>query len=433
MKTSPPPRGTLVEIEIEKGVYRGRGLGRLEGRVVFVPRAHPGDRVRARVTEAHSGWAEATLVEVLAAAPERRASPCPYVPRCGGCSYQDLGYEAQLRVKESVLRESLGRAGVPWEGPVVVHPSPEHGWRMRASLHFSAAGGDLNLGLQEEGTHRVVDVLSCLQLSQRMNGAARGLRDAAAATPALVPRLRGLDLLESPDGKTLLASLETSLAPREAGALASLAARVPEIDGFGVAAGPERRWLHGASFVEASVLGVVLRARPRSFFQANRFLLEPLARTVVELVGEGDGRVIDLYAGVGLFALPLAALAGRDVLAVEWSSSATEDARWAVHRNGLDRVRVVAGDVAKALAAERPAAGETLLLDPPRTGAGPAVAGLVAARAPASIVYVSCDPPTLGRDLSVFLKAGYRPDVVHLFDQFPNTFHMETVVRLRPS
>ena len=129
--------GQLVEAVIEKGVYRGRGLGRVDGRVVFVPRAHPGDRVRARVTEVHAGWAEGALVEVLAAAPDRRASPCAYVPRCGGCSYQDLGYEAQLRVKESVLLESLGRAGAPWEGPVVVHASPETGWRMRASLHFS--------------------------------------------------------------------------------------------------------------------------------------------------------------------------------------------------------------------------------------------------------------------------------------------------------
>ena len=425
--------GQLVEAVIEKGVYRGRGLGRVDGRVVFVPRAHPGDRVRARVTEVHAGWAEGALVEVLAAAPARRASPCPYVPRCGGCSYQDLGYEAQLRVKESVLRESLGRAGAPWEGPVAVHASPESGWRMRASLHFSTGENGLGLGLRQEGTRRVVDVRACLQLSERMNRAARALRDALAETPALGPRLRGLDLLESPDGGTLLASLETALAPHEAPALASLAARVPGLDGFGVATGPRLQWLHGAPFVEASVLGVVLRARARSFFQANRFLLEPLARTVVDLVPAGDGRVVDLYAGVGLFALPLAARGERDVLAVEWASSAAEDARWAARRNGLDAVRVVTGDVAKALAEAGPGTGERIVLDPPRTGAGPEVVALVADRAPAAIVYVSCDPPTLGRDLAALAARGYRPDAVHLFDLFPDTFHMETVVRLRRS
>ena len=425
--------GQLVEAVIEKGVYRGRGLGRVDGRVVFVPRAHPGDRVRARLTEVHAGWAEGTLVEVLAAAPARRASPCPYVPRCGGCSYQDLAYEAQLRVKESVLLESLGRAGAPWEGPVAVHASPETGWRMRASLHFSPGEDGLRLGLQQEGTRRVVDVQACLQLSERMNRAARALRDALADRPALGPRLRGLDLLESPDGGTLLASLETALAPNEAPALVSLAARVPGLDGFGVATGPRLQWLLGAPFVEASVLGVVLRARARSFFQANRFLLEPLARTVVDLVPAGEGRVVDLYAGGGLFALPLAARGEPEVLAVEWASSAAEDARWAAHRNGLDAVRVVAGDVAKALAECGPGAGERIVLDPPRTGAGPEVVALVADRTPAAIVYVSCDPPTLGRDLAALAKRGYRPDVVHLFDLFPDTFHMETVVRLRRS
>ena len=438
MRPASPPHdglrpGELVEAVIEKGVYRGRGLGRVAGRVVFVPRAHPGDRVRARVTEVHTGWAEGALVEVLAAAPARRASPCPYVPRCGGCSYQDLAYEAQLRVKESVLLESLGRAGAPWEGPVAVHASPETGWRMRASLHFSPGEDGLRLGLQQEGTRRVVDVQACLQLSERMNRAARALRDALAERPALGPGLRGLDLLESPDGGTLLASLETALAPHEAPALVSLAASVPGLDGFGVATGPRLQWLRGAPFVEASVLGVVLRARARSFFQANRFLLEPLARTVVDLVPAGEGRVVDLYAGGGLFALPLAARGEREVLAVEWVSSAAEDARWAARRNGLDAVRVVAGDVAKALAECGPGAGERIVLDPPRTGAGPEVVALVADRTPAAIVYVSCDPPTLGRDLAALARRGYRPDVVHLFDLFPDTFHMETVVRLRRS
>ncbi len=215
--------------------------------------------------------------------------------------------------------------------------------------------------------------------------------------------------------------------------MASLATRVPGLDGFGVAAGPRLLWLHGAPFVEASVLGVVLRARAGSFFQANRFLLEPLARTVVDLVPAGEGPVVDLYAGVGLFALPLAARGERDVLAVEWASSAAEDARWAARRNQLDGVRVLAQDVARALAETAPGTAERIVLDPPRTGAGPEVVALVADRAPASIVYVSCDPPTLGRDLAALAGRGYRPDVVHLFDLFPDTFHMETVVRLLPS
>ena len=326
--------GDLVATVIEKGVYRGRGLGRLDGRVVLVPRAHPGDRVRARLTAVHAGWAEGSLVEILDPAAERRPSPCPYVPLCGGCAYQDLGYEAQLRTKENILRESLARAGAPWEGELTVHASPERGWRMRASLHFGRGEAGPSLGLRQEGTRRVVDLAECLQLSERMNRAARALRDAAAARPGLGPSLRGVDLLESPDGRTLLASIETALAPHEAPALAGLDAAAG-LDGFGVGTGRGLQWLRGPSFVETSVLGVTLRAHVRSFFQANRFLLEPLARTVVALVPPGAGRVIDLYAGVGLFALPLAARGEPDVLAVEWADAAAEDARWAARFNRL--------------------------------------------------------------------------------------------------
>ena len=159
--------GAVVEVEIEKGVYRGRGLARHEGRVVFVPRAHPGDRVRARVSEVHAGWAEAALVELLEPSPERRPSPCPYVPRCGGCAYQDYDDAAELRLKEAVLRESLARAGAPWEGEVTRHVSPVDGWRMRASLHFARGQQGLLLGLRQEGTRRVIDLETAFRLSER--------------------------------------------------------------------------------------------------------------------------------------------------------------------------------------------------------------------------------------------------------------------------
>jgi 23S rRNA (uracil1939-C5)-methyltransferase len=423
--------GDVLDVVIEKGVYRGRGLGRPGGRVVLVPRAHPGDRVRVRLTEVHAGWAEGSLVEVLDPAPERRPSPCPYVPRCGGCAHQDLAYEAQLRLKESVLRESLARAGAPWEGPVAVHGSPEEGWRLRASLHFGTGEEELRLGLQQEGTRRVVPVEACLQLSARMNRAARAVHRALLDRRALWGGLRGLGLLESPDGTRLVGWLETALAPAEAAGLASLAGRVPDLDGFGVATGRRRQWLHGPAHVEAVVAGVVLRAHARSFFQANRFLLEPLVRTVLALVPPAAARVIDLYAGVGLFALSLGARGEPDVLAVEWARTAAEDARWGATRNRLAHVRVVEGDVAAALSGVRPEVGERILLDPPRTGASPEVVRRIAERRPEAIVYVSCDPPTLGRDLAGFAERGYRPDTVHLFDLFPDTFHMETVVRLR--
>ncbi len=423
--------GALVEATIEKGVFRGRGLARLGGRVVFVPRAHPGDHVRARITEVHAGWAEGALVEVLRPSPDRRASPCPYVPRCGGCAYQDYAPEAELRLKEAVLRESLGRAGAAWDGPVTVHPSPESGWRMRASLHFARGESGLRLGLRQEGTRRVVDLEACLQLSPAMNRAARALHAAVAARPELVARVHGLELLESPDGQVLLATLETALGRHEAQSLAVLGAEVPGLAGLGVRTRTHAlEWVSGTPFLDVDVFGVSLRVHASAFFQANRFLLEPLVETVVGLVPSGDSRIVDLYAGVGLFALPLAARDGCETLAVEQSAVAAEDARFSARRAGLARVSVRAADVERTLDELPPGEAERIVLDPPRTGAGRGVVDKVAARRPAVVVYVSCDPPTLGRDLALFAARGYCPDAVHHFDQFPKTFHVETVVRL---
>ena len=424
-------RGDMVELLIEKGVYRGRGLGRLGGRVVFVPRAFPGDLVRAQLSELHADWAEAQLVEVLAAAPARREAPCRYASLCGGCAYQALDTGEQLRVKESVLRESLARAGVPHHGAVVVHRSPEQGWRMRAGLHFERAQDALRLGLRQEGSRRVVDVERCLQLSPRMNEAARELRAALAGRPALARQLRGLDLLESPEGDALVAVLDTTLSPSEARGLAALGRESRLLSGLGVRCGERLVWLHGAPHVEAQVLGLTLRTHVHSFFQGNRFLLETLAREVRDLVPSGGERILDLYSGVGLFALPLAAREGCEVIAVELARRAAEDARANAERAGLTRVRVMTADVARALMElPRGAGGERVLLDPPRTGAGAEVVELVADREPVAIVYVSCDPPTLARDLARFAARGYRADTVALFDLFPDTFHLETVVRL---
>jgi 23S rRNA (uracil1939-C5)-methyltransferase len=423
--------GQTVEFAVEKAVYRGRGLGRVDGRVVFVARAYPGDRIRARVSALHSGWAEAALVDVLEPTPARRPAPCPNGPACGGCSYQEIAYQEQLRLKANVLRESLARARAPFAGEIPAHASPEQGWRLRASLHFASGSEGLRMGFREEGTHRVADFRACVQLSDRTNDAARTLRDALSRRPALHRQLRGLDLLEAPDGTALVAVVVTTLRGHETRELASFARQIPGLTGFGVECHPRRlQWLHGDPHVEASVLGLRLRAHVRSFFQSNRFLLEPLARSVTDLVPRGGGQILDLYSGVGLFALPLSAREDAPVIAVEHAGFSSEDARANARRLRL-RLNVIESDVAEALVSLPHEADERIVLDPPRTGAGEGVVDLVAGRQPSCIVYVSCDPPTLGRDLARFAVHGYRPDSVQIFDLFPNTFHLETVARLR--
>ena len=168
----------------------------------------------------------------------------------------------------------------------------------------------------------------------------------------------------------------------------------------------------------------------RSFFQGNRFLLETLAREVGDLVPREGGPILDLYSGVGLFALPLAARDDCDVIAVEHAGASAEDARANARRR---RLRLACSSRTSRGRSRpcRASTGERVLLDPPRTGAGPEVVDLIADREPSCVVYVSCDPPTLGRDLARFAARGYRADTVPLFDLFPDTFHLETVVRLR--
>lgn len=426
--------GDALELRVEKGVYRGLGLARHEGQVVFIPRGLPGDRVRARIESVRAGYVEGATEALLEGGPDRRPSPCPYVPRCGGCAYQELTYAGQLGLKESILRESLARAGAPWPDVIAVAPSPEEGWRIRASLHVGVGEGGLSLGLRREGTHEVVDLPRCLQLSGAMNLAARGLKGALEGRPDLWRKVSGIDLAESPAGGALVAAVATDLEPPAIPALAFLAEGAPGLSGLGVVSGRGRKrflGLRGSPYIRADVLGVSLRAHVRSFFQGNRHLVESLARAVVDLVPPG-GPVLDLYAGVGLFALPLAAR-GDAVVAFEIGSSAAEDALENARAAGLDKVRVVRSEVGEGLRSWPGQGGERIVLDPPRSGAGGEVVAAIVARRPPAVVYVSCDPPTLGRDLSAFARAGYRPDHLQAFDLFPDTFHLETVVRLVPA
>jgi 23S rRNA (uracil1939-C5)-methyltransferase len=428
---SPLQRGDTLNVTVEKGVYRGLGLARHDGQVIFVPRGLPGDRVDVRIESVTPGFARASLQGRLEDGPGRRTSPCPYVPRCGGCAYQELDYPGQLALKQAILRESLARAGIPWEGPIEMAGSEEEGWRTRATFHFQSVGGTLRLGLHEETSHAVVDLERCLQISGAMNRAARGLLRAIQDRPGTPSRVRHLELAESVDGAGLVAALHTDLAQREAAGVGSLAEGAPGLTGFGVV--PARGHylsLRGDPHVETTVGGLRLRSHVLSFFQANRFLVAPLAKAVVEATPPG-GTVLDLYTGVGLFALSLSATAER-VLGAEWSRTALEDARANAERAGLGNVAFREGHVMSVLGSWPVTLGERVILDPPRSGAGLDVVRAVAARHPVSVVYVSCDPPTLGRDLKAFAELGYRPSFIRAFDLFPDTFHLETVVALLP-
>jgi 23S rRNA (uracil1939-C5)-methyltransferase len=389
--------------------------------------------LRVRVDEVSRGYVRAVVEEVLAPGEGHREPPCPFFSAgCGGCAYQHVTPDAQAVLKEAVLRDALRRAGVAWEDAIPVRPSPSVGWRTRATLHFRDTREGLLLGFHEEGTHRLVSVDGCLQISPRMNETAEAIRAAIAERDAWRGRVRHLELAESVDGPHLVASVEADLEPAAAAALAALSGAAPGLTGLGAVTGYGRRrrflLLRGDPHVVSTVHGLRLRAHVQSFFQANRFLVGALVQAVVDAVPPGQP-VLDLYAGVGLFALPLAA-GSPEVRGLELSPTAVEDARANVEAAGLASVRIQQGDVQAGLGTLRPRDGEVVVLDPPRTGAGALVVRAVAERRPARVVYVSCDPPTLGRDLRTFAEAGYLPRTMEAFDLFPETFHVETVVTL---
>lgn len=441
--------GQVVELAVEKGVYRGLGLARHEGQVVFVPRTLPGDRLRVRVESVGAGFARARALERLEDGPGRRPSPCGAFPLCGGCAYQELDYAAQLELKGAIVAESLSRAGLDWPRPVPVEASPEEGWRVRATLHLQGGGPSaarlsphgpgsgtarrsLRLGFHEEGTHRVVDVERCLHLSPAANRGARALLGALEAHPRLAGDVDAVELAESGDTTRLVAALHVAT-PLRTERLLGLADAAPGLSGLGLVSGPEARpryvGLRGEPHVEHEVLSVGLRTHVLAFFQGNRFLTEALARHVGEVVG-GGGRVLDLYAGCGLFCLTLASRS-ESALAVEGNPLAVEDGRFNAERAGTG-VRFLAAEVGEALRSLPAGPGERVVLDPPRGGAGKDVVAAILARRPEVLAYVSCDPATLGRDLALFRAGGLAVDSLRAFDLFPDTFHVETVARLVP-
>jgi 23S rRNA (uracil1939-C5)-methyltransferase len=428
-----PPVGEELEVDIEKGVYRGLGLARHEGQVIFVPRGLAGDRFRVRVVAGAPGYLRVSARARLADGPGRRASPCPVSDTCGGCSYQDLAYERQLALKVDILRESLARGGVRFGGEIPVTGSPEEGWRTRASLHMALAPEGLRLGLHEEGSHRIVEFDSCLQLSRSLNATVQALRRALGARPSLASRVETLDLAEAGDGAECVAILSGALRAEDGPAMAEAASAVAGLSGLGFwREGKGRReflLVRGDPHVHTRILGRRLRSHAASFFQVNRFLVEDLARAVLLELPAG-GRVLDLYCGVGLFGVSLAAR-GDEVLGAEIGESAVFDA--SANGRGLERARFFRADAGEALSRWPREGLEHVVLDPPRSGAGREVVEAVVARRPGVVVYVSCDPPTLARDLAHFARLGLRPDRMRVFDMFPNTFHLETLVRLVPA
>ncbi len=425
------------EVRVAGVTHAGQGVARVEGKAVFVPGALPGELVRLTVVDDRARFARGRLDAVLEPGDGRTEPPCPYAQDCGGCDLQHATPAAQRALKTRIVREQLERLGGIEDPPVedCVAVSPAAGYRNQAVLH---AGPDGRLGFHRAGTHEVVAVDRCLVLS----AAAQAVRDAVGddtGAAQLTIRAHG------ETGRSA-AVLTPGPGPLE----------LPEAPADLLLAQPDGSLLtlRGSDTLEAAVAGHAYHFDPTSFFQANTAGAESLITTVLEAAGEIAGLAVwDLYAGVGLLSLPLAA-AGAEVVAVEGHGPAAAHARANAERAGLDlhvlaepverMVRRAAADLTGATGAARGSSDgsagthhldppDVVVLDPPRTGAGPRVIESLIALAVPSIVLVACDVGALARDTRHLHTGGYVLESARPLDLFPMTHHVEVVASYRPS
>lgn len=421
--------GQQVELTIEKPAAGGRMIARHLGQVVLVRGAIPGERVRAWIERADKRMAYAVTREVIEASPDRRSGgPGAADPLCGGALYSHIAYERQLAIKSDVLRDAFARLGRhPLDRAIEVAGSTEEGYRMRARFHLHGA----RAGFYREGTHQLCDAGPTRQLRAETQAAVERL--AAALDRDAGGEVTSITITENMAGSQRAAHLE--LAPRARVPAHVLESLVSDAQLTGLSAqepGAGELRIAGDPVVSDplstltmdQVQDGALRRHAASFFQGNRYLLPQLVQAVADAVPD-SGEALDLYAGVGLFSVTLAALGRLEVTAVEGDPGSGDDLRDNA-RLYAPRLRVHVASVEAHLAgrARRPA---TLIIDPPRTGLSKEAAGSLIRVAPGRIVYVSCDPPTLARDARRLLDADYHLDSLRAFDFFPNTPHVESL------
>lgn len=423
--TSPTAPKTEGEIRITAMTYGPHGVGRLAGKAVFVRGVVPGERVDVEVREQHGSFSYAELRAIRASAPERRSPPCVYLPACGGCPWQHLSYPAQLAAKSHNLRDALRRIADLCDVPCreVLSSPAEFGYRSRLSLRVD----NRHVGFYAGASHDLVRVDHCL-LGEPSVNAAIPLADDLVGLLASNARRVEIALRGFAAGVVFSAEVEGEVADSDDAVVTRWLRENPSVAAV-VLGGQRRRRVWGDDRIQISPTeGIALLARAGSFTQVNPLANRLLVQTVLDFAEAGpDTAVLDLYSGVGNLGLPLARRVAR-LTAMEQDPAAIEAARVNVSTLALENVTLLQGPVHKGLRAlPRDSYFDVVVLDPPRSGAADALDGILRL-SPRRIVYVSCNPSTLARDLAR-LKASYRIDVVQPLDLFPQTYHLETVVR----
>jgi len=423
-----------VRVPIESVAFKGYGVARVDGKVVFVPYTMTGDEAWIDITEEKKRYSTARLIQILKPSPKRVNPSCPYFGTCGGCQWQHIDYSIQVGQKKEILGEILKRLGglneIP---PIGAIPSPKpYDYRIRVQLKVKGKA----MGYYQERSHRMVDVERCPISHPLVNRIVQILR----AQMDALPRMEEVEINVSPEEArgVLLFHLHSYKQGVESFAEELLRGQpilkgiaIAQNDGHDVIGDPTLNFTIPLS-QEGEKRELKLRLSPGSFSQVNPEQNQRLVQTVLQFseVTQED-RVFDLYAGAGNLTLSLATK-GKEVLGVEENRIAFRDAEFNADRNGIKNCHFIHGRVEDFLLDDKRELPDLIVLDPPRTGCKTILDQVVRLK-PKKIIYVSCEPPTFARDLRLFSDRGYSLRRISLIDMFPQTYHMEVVGLLKPN
>ena len=443
-------KNQIYETVITDYTTEGQGIAHVEGCAVFIPNAIAGEKVKVRIEVAKKTWAAGKIVEILEKSPHRRNRECPVAKLCGGCDFWHMDYAEESRLKADRVKTCLNRIGGESLETVDILAAPTcYGYRNKAQYPVAAKKGRAYAGFFKAGTHEVVENKRCLILPEETDGVKAAVMDYVNQFRVSVydetehkGLLRHIYVRRGAVSGQILVCLVVN--GRSIPKAHELIGRLKKIPGFttlvlsvntkkgNAVLGDEFLTLYGEGFIEDTLCGLNFRLSPRSFYQVNHHQAQRLYEAAIaqaEITKEDT--VLDLYCGVGTITLAMASAAGK-VIGVEVIPQAVEDARDNAKRNGIENAEFFCGDAGQAaLELERKGVkADVVVVDPPRKGLNADTIEALARFAPRRIVYVSCDPATLARDVALLKQRGYVLKNALAADLFPRCSHVETVVLL---
>ncbi|MCR5484455.1 MAG: 23S rRNA (uracil(1939)-C(5))-methyltransferase RlmD [Clostridiales bacterium] len=445
----PLKKNDVIELNIESCSLSGSGIGHAcDGMAVFVPASAVGDVLSVHILKVKSNYAFGKIEEIIAPSPDREENTCPVFPKCGGCLFRHITYDAELRLKEAQVRENLKRIGHVEIQPDSIIPSKKiDGYRNKAQYPVSLENGTLKIGFFAPRSHRVIDCRSCLLQPESFKVILKVVKKWIIKN--------NITVFDEKTGEGLLRHIYIRKAERTGeisvsliingeringgdSLVSELLRKVPEIKSVTVNVNREKTNvilgeklypIYGGKYITDVLCGLKVRLSPLSFYQVNTDQAETLYNKAAEYAAlSGNETVVDLYCGAGTIGLSMAKNA-KEIIGVEIVPDAVADAEANAALNGITNARFICADAASAAETlkKEGVAPDVVIVDPPRKGCAPELLKTVADMSPEKFIYISCDSATLARDCDIMRGYGYYPTKIAPVDMFPRTGHVETV------